>query len=101
MTVKMKARELGFDDMRYDVEVVELRTAGNPQQRVVGQLQGITGPYGVNEKGLVVDRIMLRIGPAYMPLDTVVDADSEVTVDRDPERKSIHHFASESKVLPC
>lgn len=99
MTIKMKARELGLDDLRHDVEVLQLMGVNEGRRRVVGQLQAIEGPYTEVERSMLVDRVMLRIGPAAMPLDTVVDANSEVTVDREPRRPTIGHWGS--GVLPA
>lgn len=94
MTIKMKARDLGLDDLRCDVEVDTSGIGGTRGRRVVGQLQSIEGPYDETMGSYVYTVMMLRIGPAAMPLDTIVSAASDVTVDRDEKRPSIGHFGT-------
>lgn len=96
MTIKMKARDLGLDDLRHDVEVDTSGMSGVLGRRVVGQLQSIEGPYLKTIGGYVYGVMMLRIGPAAATLDTHVLAASDVTVDRDPQRRSLGHFGTEA-----
>lgn len=96
MATKMKARDLGLDDLRYDVEFDEL-WGHSGRRRVVGQLHKIEGPYAeapVNGARRVVVRLTIGSGSQMHRHD--VAPESEVTVDRAREKRGAVHFGTEA-----
>lgn len=93
MTTKIKARDLGLDDLRHDVEF-KANVGARDTERVVGQLHAIEGPYLQMNIGSSQTVVRLTVGPAANPSKFIVGEEQVVTVNRDPQRPSIGHFGT-------
>lgn len=89
--LKKPARQLGLDDLRYDVECTGKQALSATSSRRVGTLLLVDGPW----KSTAIDLMgqeFVTLHLAAGPRDTLriyVPADDEVTVDRAPQR-SVH-----------